>query len=92
MANKPRSAVFTTVLWDGGSKIADFEQHLDRLKKHAKRLRIILPDDLVEMITRQLPENAGGTQLLNITYDVAKKEILLTPGNCHLCVIVRFMQ
>ena len=50
MANKPRSAVFTTVLWDGGSKIADFEQHLDRLKKHAKRLRIILPDDLVEMI------------------------------------------
>ena len=41
--------------------------------------RIILPDDLVEMITRQLPENAGGTQLLNITYDVAKKEILLTP-------------
>ena len=76
MANKPRDAVFTTVLWDGGSKIADFEQHLDRLKNHAKRLRISLPDNLVEMITKQLPKNTGGMQLLNITYDVAKKEIL----------------
>ena len=79
MANKPQSAVFTTVLWDGGSKIADFEQHLDRLKKHAQRLRIILPDNLVETITKLLPKNTGGMQLLNITYDVGKKEILLTP-------------
>ncbi|GIQ99840.1 MAG: hypothetical protein CM15mP8_0380 [Methanobacteriota archaeon] len=31
MANEPQSAVFTTVLWDGGSKYR--LQHLNRLKK-----------------------------------------------------------
>ena len=53
MANKPRSAVFTTVLWDG-SKIADFNQHLDRLRSHAERLRIDLPEDFVDRISEQI--------------------------------------
>ncbi len=79
MAKEPQSAVFTTVLWDGGSKIADFDLHLNRLKKHAKRLRITLPNNLIEMIIQQLTENNGGIQLLNITYDVAQDEIRLTP-------------
>ncbi|HII23578.1 MAG TPA: hypothetical protein HA359_04910, partial [Candidatus Poseidoniaceae archaeon] len=52
MASKPRSAVFTTVLWDGGSKIADFPRHMLRLRNHAKRLRIELPDNIEQLISR----------------------------------------
>ena len=80
MANKPRSAVFTTVLWDGGTKIADFNQHLDRLRSHAERLRIDLPEDFVDRISKQIiiqdGQQSDEIQLLNITYNCLKRAIL----------------
>jgi len=83
MANKPRSAVFTTVLWDGGTKIADFNQHLDRLRSHAERLRIDLPEDFVDRISEQIIIHGGQQsdeiQLLNITYNCEDDEVRLTP-------------
>ena len=83
MANKPRSAVFTTVLWDGGTKIADFNQHLDRLRSHAERLRIDLPEDFVDKISEQVIiqdcQQSDEIQLLNITYNYENDEVRLTP-------------
>ena len=83
MANKPRSAVFTTVLWDGGTKIADFNQHLDRLRSHAERLRIDLPEDFVDRISKQIiiqdGQQSDEIQLLNITYNCEDDEVRLTP-------------
>ena len=52
MAKKPRDAVFTTVLWDGDSKIAHFDNHLRRLRNHAERLRIELPEASEQLIAR----------------------------------------
>ena len=54
MAKKPRDAVFTTALWDGNSKIADFEKHLERLAKHAERLRITLPESFDQLISQAI--------------------------------------
>tara|TARA_B100000965_G_C19583166_1_gene754504 strand:+ start:1064 stop:1840 length:777 start_codon:yes stop_codon:yes gene_type:complete len=81
MANKPRSAVFTTVLWDGDSKIADFPRHMVRLRNHAERLRIDLPDNIEQLITRRLIEYAGKskeTQLLNIKFECETNRFILT--------------
>ena len=81
MANKPRSAVFTTVLWDGGSKIADFPRHMLRLRNHAKRLRIELPDNIEQLISRRLIEYAdksNETQLLNIKFECETNQFILT--------------
>ena len=81
MANKPRNAVFTTVLWDGGSKIADFPRHMVRLRNHAERLRIELPDNIEQLISRCLIEYAdksNETQLLNIKYECETNQFILT--------------
>ncbi len=43
--SSPRNAVFTTALWDGGFCLADWNLHLERLRAHAKLLRIEVPDD-----------------------------------------------
>ena len=40
----PRDSVFTTLVWNGGSKIADLKKHMNRLHEHAQRLRIHLPE------------------------------------------------
>tara|TARA_B100000424_G_scaffold268984_1_gene264952 strand:- start:532 stop:1299 length:768 start_codon:yes stop_codon:yes gene_type:complete len=80
MANKPGSAVFTTVLWDGGSKIADFHRHMARLRNHAERLRIDLPDNIEQLITKCLIDYVGKskeTQLLNITFDCENNRFIL---------------
>ena len=39
----PRDSVFTTLVWNGGNKIADLKKHMNRLQEHAQRLRINLP-------------------------------------------------
>ena len=81
MANKPRSAVFTTVLWDGGSKIADFSRHMVRLRNHAERLRIDLPDNVEQLISSRLIEYAGKsneTQLLNIKFECETNQFIIT--------------
>ena len=44
----PRNAVFATLLWDGGSHLADFDAHLDRMKLHAHRLRITWPEKITD--------------------------------------------
>ncbi|DAC26194.1 MAG TPA: hypothetical protein D7H99_06970 [Candidatus Poseidoniales archaeon] len=54
MAAKPRDSVFTTVMWDGESSIADFTAHIARLENHAKRLRIELPEDLPAVIAKEV--------------------------------------
>ena len=80
MANKPGSAVFTTVLWDGGCKIADFPRHMARLRKHAERLRIDLPDNIEQLVTKCLIDYVGKskeTQLLNITFDCENNRFIL---------------
>ena len=75
MAKKPRDAVFTTALWDGNSKIADFEKHLERLAKHAERLRITLPENFDQLIGQaiiDMDEKYDDNRLLNITFDCVK--------------------
>ena len=42
----PRDSVFTTLVWNGGSQIADFSEHMNRLQEHAQRLRIKLPENI----------------------------------------------
>ena len=42
--NGPRSEVFTTVLVNQKGMVADWALHFARMKDHAKRLRIDLPD------------------------------------------------
>lgn len=79
MAKKPRDAVFTTALWDGNSKIADFEKHLERLAKHAERLRITLPENFDQLIGQaiiDMDEKYDDNRLLNITFDCVKGVIL----------------
>ena len=50
----PRDSVFTTLVWNGGSKIADFNKHMNRLAEHAQRLRIKLPETTETEIRRIL--------------------------------------
>ena len=59
MAKKPREAVFTTVMWDGNSKIADFNHHIMRLKNHAERLRIDLPENSEILIAQKILNRAN---------------------------------
>ena len=54
MAIKPKDSVFTTVMWDGKSSIADFAAHIGRLENHAKRLRVELPEDLPTVIAKEV--------------------------------------
>lgn len=39
-------AVFTSIPWDGGARLAHVDRHLARLQRHAARLRVPWPDDL----------------------------------------------
>ena len=50
----PRDSVFTTMAWNGGSKVADFNKHMIRLHEHAQRLRINLPETTGTEIRRIL--------------------------------------
>ena len=50
----PRDSVFTTMAWNGGSKIADLKKHMNRLHEHAQRLRINLPGNTESEIRRIL--------------------------------------
>ena len=77
MAKKPREAVFTTVMWDGNSKIADFNHHIMRLKNHAERLRIDLPENSEILIAQKILNRANkynNERLLNITFDCTSRE------------------
>lgn len=60
----PRSEVFTTVRADANGRLADWPAHLDRLKAHAKRLRIALP----EMPHLDFKDDAEGEGLVRIAY------------------------
>lgn len=77
MARKPREAVFTTVLWDGNTKIAHFDNHMKRLRKHAERLRINLPENSELLIAEEILENiekSSEKNLINITFDCVSGE------------------
>ena len=82
MARMPRSAVFTTALWDGNSKIADFDKHVRRLKNHAERLRIDLPENSEQLIAQTIINRTNKynhKKLLNITFDSASGEFKIRP-------------
>ncbi len=55
----PRNAVFTTVVWDGGSHLADLKAHLDRMETHAQRLRIAWPKHMMSEINREWEKGIG---------------------------------
>ena len=93
MAKKPRDAVFTTVLWDGDSKIAHFDNHLRRLRNHAERLRIELPEASEQLIARIILNETNkydGEKLLTIRFDCALQKFAVKPRdlpklrNCNL--------
>ena len=78
MAGKPRDSVFTTVMWDGKSSIADFMAHIARLENHAKRLRIELPDNLPAAIAKEVcrfrnTHDENLKLLLTIRYSTSNK-------------------
>ena len=60
-------------MWDGKSRIADFAAHMERLEKHAERLRIDLPDDFAAAIAKAIcrfsdRNNENQRLLLTIRY------------------------
>ena len=60
-------------MWDGKSSIADFTAHMERLEKHAERLRIDLPDDFAAAIAKAIcrfsdRNNENQRLLLTIRY------------------------
>ena len=59
----PRDLVFTTMVWDGNASVADLQAHIERMKRHAHRLRIQWPENMNELISRamsQLGHHATG--------------------------------
>ena len=50
----PRSEVFTTVAWDGGTRLLAADLHIARLFRHAERLGFNLPENLSELIFEAL--------------------------------------
>ena len=50
----PRNAVFTTALWDGKFKIADWQLHSERMAKHAEILRIPFPPNMNRLLENQI--------------------------------------
>ena len=54
MDGDPRSEVFTTVAWDGGSRLLAADLHIARLFRHAERLGFNLPNNLTELIFEAL--------------------------------------
>ena len=50
----PRNAVFTTALWDGKFKIADWQLHSERMAKHAESLRIPFPPNMNRLLENQI--------------------------------------
>ena len=77
MARKPRDAVFTTALWDGKTKIAHFDYHMKRLRDHADRLRINLPENSEQLIAELILDNMEKfteKRLINITFDCLSGE------------------
>lgn len=52
MPTNPRDKVFTTLVWDGGGHLADLHAHLERMEKHAKRLRIVWPDHFLSLLEK----------------------------------------
>jgi branched-subunit amino acid aminotransferase/4-amino-4-deoxychorismate lyase len=50
----PRAAVWTGVAWNGGELLLNPALHLARLRRHAPRLGIALPEDLVQQLSAAL--------------------------------------
>ena len=48
MDGDPRSEVFTTVAWDGGSRLLAADLHIARLFRHSERLGFNIPNNLAE--------------------------------------------
>ncbi len=59
----PRDEVFTTAVVNSNGQIADRSAHLERMKMHAKRLRITLPD-----VLPKIGASEGDSQLVRISY------------------------
>ena len=77
MNRRPREAVFTTALWDGNAKIANFDKHMERLRNHAGRLRINLPENSEQLIAESIlnsMEKFSEKKLINITFNSISRE------------------
>jgi len=59
MEGDPFSSVFTTMPCNDAGQIAFLDAHLNRLKKHAERLSIDIPDDLNKQISTAINELEG---------------------------------
>ena len=59
----PRDEVFTTAVVNSNGQIADRSAHLERMKMHAKRLRMTLPD-----VLPKIGASEGDSQLVRISY------------------------
>ena len=62
----PRDEVFTTAVVNSRGQIADRSAHLERMKAHAKRLRISLPESFPEVRAAEEDD-----QLVRISYSSA---------------------
>lgn len=54
MVGDPGSEVFTTIAWDGESRLLAADLHIARLYRHAERLGFDLPGNLTELIFEAL--------------------------------------
>ena len=54
MGGDPRSEVFTTIAWDGGTRLLAADLHIGRLFRHAERLGFNMPDNLSKLIFEAL--------------------------------------
>ncbi|MCS5537577.1 MAG: aminotransferase class IV [Candidatus Poseidoniaceae archaeon] len=61
MEGDPFSSVFTTMPCDEYGRIAFLDAHLNRLKSHAERLNIDIPNDFHDLVTIAIGELQGST-------------------------------
>lgn len=54
MTGDPRSEIFTTVAWDGETRLLAADLHFARFHRHAERLEFNLPDNLPEIVFEAL--------------------------------------
>lgn len=66
----PRSSVFTTLLVHQNTLVADWPDHHSRLERHAKRLRIALPENTPEL----LPSDSHEWQLMRVSVNAQSQE------------------
>ena len=71
MEGDPFSSVFTTMPCDENGRIAFLNAHLKRLKSHAERLNLNIPDDFHERVSIAISELQGMTNHSTIPSNLA---------------------